>query len=361
MKILYLINQVLVSNGAANVVFNIISNQVHECSQIDVLTLVDKKPSLENRIKSLGCGFKIIGYRYNPFILFRLIKEFSKYDVVHVHLFPSFYWAAIASFFIRKNIKLVVTEHSTWNNRRKYHIFKYIEKIIYRRYDKIIAISTAIKRQLVANGVSIEKVKVIYNGIDIQNMENAIPLTRDEIDLPLNAFVITQVARFSSEKDQETLIRSMKYFPESFYVVFVGGGKLMQKHVEMAKSLGVIDRIRFLGTRNDVASILKISNVIVQSSHFEGFGLAAVEGMSVGKPVVASDVEGMNEVVKGAGLLFKPHNDYELASLILKLYEDVDYYNTVAQLCKERSSIFDVKNMASQYMAIYNEITSHTK
>jgi glycosyltransferase involved in cell wall biosynthesis len=92
------------------------------------------------------------------------------------------------------------------------------------------------------------------------------------------------------------------------------------------------------------------------SSHWEGFGLAAVEGMASGKPVIASDIDGLREVVSDAGVLF-PHEDYQqLATEITKLTTDTDYYQIVATRCHTRALNFDISKMVEGYDKAYKTI-----
>ena len=103
----------------------------------------------------------------------------------------------------------------------------------------------------------------------------------------------------------------------------------------------------------DVPSILKAADVVVMSSHWEGLSLSNIEGMSVGKPFIASDVNGLREVTKGYGILF-PHGDDEvLANEIKHLAEDRTYYSQIAAQCYERAQQFDIKNMVDAYANIY--------
>ena len=95
----------------------------------------------------------------------------------------------------------------------------------------------------------------------------------------------------------------------------------------------------------------------VMSSHWEGFGLAAVEGMAAGKPVIASDIDGLSQVVDGAGLLFPKGDEKALASCILEIYEDKDYYQRLSELSVERAKEFDLSHMVNQYIKIYHRIT----
>lgn len=93
------------------------------------------------------------------------------------------------------------------------------------------------------------------------------------------------------------------------------------------------------------------------SSHIEGFGLAAVEGMSVGKPFIASDVDGLNDVIRGAGLLFRHGDDKQLAELITPLINDKELYNKAANQCLERAKQYDISKMVDGYMAVYEQIS----
>jgi glycosyltransferase involved in cell wall biosynthesis len=108
--------------------------------------------------------------------------------------------------------------------------------------------------------------------------------------------------------------------------------------------------------RDDVYSILKASDIVVMASHFEGFGLAAVEGMAAGKPIVASNVDGLRDVVANAGILFRPKDEVELASCLLKLKKDKNYYYMIADKCKQRSLYFSSEKMSESYLQLYNKL-----
>ena len=116
------------------------------------------------------------------------------------------------------------------------------------------------------------------------------------------------------------------------------------------------ERIFFLGVRTDVPSLLKTADISVVSSHWEGFGLVAVEGMAVGKPLIASDVAGLSNVVKGAGILFEKGNDKELAKIIQELLADDKYYKKVAEAGFERAKQYDINSMVEKQIQLYNEL-----
>lgn len=161
------------------------------------------------------------------------------------------------------------------------------------------------------------------------------------------------VAGFRYQKDQETIIRSFNYLSEEYELWLIGDGERRSMIEQCIKDNKLEDRVLLLGIRSDIPSILKSVDVVVQSSHWEGFGLAAVEGMAAGKPVIASDVEGLAQVVEGAGLLFPLGDDKQLADIIKQLIEDQTYYQQIASKCIERAQMFDIQKMVNAYNEVY--------
>lgn len=357
MKILHVIPQVWIGNGAAKVLLDLVTCQAKEYLDVSVITLYDMSPSLEDEIKNAGCKFKSLhGNCYNPLLVFKLMKEIIKFDLIHVHLFPSLYWIAIAKLFVSSNIKFIYTEHSARNNRQKVPFLKYFERFIYCQYDKIIAVSNAVKLSLIKQGIPRDKIEVVYNGVIVSDEELKKSIDREDIDIPNNAFLITQVSRFYPQKDQSTLIRALSLLPNNCYVVFIGDGPLLHKNVELAKKLFVYKRIRFLGTRRDVIPIMKASDVIVLSTHYEGFCISLLEALIVGKPVVASNVEGVDEALENAGILCEPMNERDFSSAIFKLMNNNDYYDLISKRCHDRGKCFTAKSMSTSNMDIYNNL-----
>ena len=121
----------------------------------------------------------------------------------------------------------------------------------------------------------------------------------------------------------------------------------------MQNRLYIKKDIIFWGNRADIPQMLRTSDIVVLSSHWEGFGLAAVEGMAAGKPVIASDVDGLREVVKNAGLLFHPGDVDELASLIMHLSKDASFYEQTAMRCRMRALNYDIGKMMEGYKNVY--------
>lgn len=111
--------------------------------------------------------------------------------------------------------------------------------------------------------------------------------------------------------------------------------------------------MHFLGLRSDVPRLLKSADIVVMSSHWEGFGLAAVEGMAACKPVVASNVPGLAEIVNGYGFLFDEGDVQKLREIIKKLFCDKPLYDEVAYKCLKRALDFDIEKMLQEYWEVY--------
>lgn len=284
----------------------------------------------------------------SPQNIFRLRKIFKNYDIIHVHLFPSLYWSALASINL-KDTKLVWTEHSTSNNRRGKWYLRFIEKFVYSRYKRIISISQqtqdALQRWI---KLTDERFVVINNGVDIKAFTSIIK--------PIIPKSLIMISRFVSSKDQETVVRAMKQIDKDAILRFIGDGENLPHCKSVAKEYGVEDRVQFLGARSDVAELIAESYIGIQSSNWEGFGLTAVEIMSCGKPVIATNVEGLRQVVEGAGEIFPVGGVNELAAKVNYLLNNEDHYHTISERCKRRAKQYDISVMAMKYYEVYKSI-----
>ena len=165
------------------------------------------------------------------------------------------------------------------------------------------------------------------------------------------------VAGFRWQKDQDTLIRSLKYLPSEFHLFLVGEGVRRPLLEALVNTEHLNDRVHFMNLRTDVANLLHAADYVVMSSHWEGFGLSAVEGMAASKPVIAADVDGLREVVAGAGILFPPGDPRTLAKQMLRLDSSPDIYTAVADACRQRADKYDIARMADGYVELYNKLT----
>ena len=362
MKILHIINS-LATGGAEKLIAETLPLYAECGVEVDLLLLNGiEHPFFKDlaskkccRIFSLGTGSI-----YNPLHIFRIIPFLKKYDLVHVHLFPAQYFVVLAKIISGANTKLIFTEHSTSNRRiRGNFLVRYLDVYIYKKYDKIIAISEKV-RSVLQNytKIEIDKFCVIENGVNIDKISRAIPANRNILlkKSTLKDCLIIQVSSFQEPKDQKTLIRAMALLPDFFKLILVGVGALQKESEVLVAELGLQKNVFFLGVRMDVPQLLKTADIVVLSSKYEGLSLSSIEGMASGKPFIASDVPGLKEIVAGAGILFPLGDVQKLAEEILQLATDENYYNRIAKQCMHRSQDFDIIKMVDSHLALYHQL-----
>ena len=360
MRILHIINK-LSTGGAQSLVAELAIGQVSIGHDVSILELMPAPNDiLFNRV--IKGGVKVhtlrpLGNVYNPLVLFSIIPHLRGYDVIHVHLFPAQYWVAFAKFISSSNAHIVTTEHSTNNKRRHNRLWRIVDKFVYRQYDKIIACADKALEVFKSNYPTLNSCSV-PNGIDTFKYWNAVPYPKADFGMSEDDFMVTMVARFDYPKRQDTVIEAISKLPNKFHAVFVGGvpeKENARKCVALSKTLGVSDRIHFLYIRSDVPRILKTSDAIVMSSEYEGLSLSSIEGMAGGKPFISANVNGLKEIVNGAGLLFDCGDSDALARILRSLSEDNLFYNDTVKKCLERAKQYDIRETVINYDKIYKE------
>lgn len=361
MKILHVIDDMNIG-GAQSLLVELAPAQVRLGHEVNVLELsLSKDKTLTQKLKSMGiCVDTLSSHRScrNPYNIIALIPYIKTFDVVHVHLFPANYWVALAKLISFSKVPIVTTEHSTDNKRRHKTLFRFIDSIIYRTYQEVVACSVK-AMETFASVYKRVNLSVVPNGVNTRKYISAQSYDKCELlNVPQETFISTMVARFDYPKRQDILLRAVASLPEKFHCVFVGGSEKdlgLVRIREMAQELGIIDRAHFLYTRADVPEILKSSDAIVMVSEYEGLSLSSIEGMACGKPFIASDVNGLKEVVAGAGELFACEDYRKLAEILKNLSQNKEYRDSIVNKCLKRSSEYEIEKTASQYINIYHK------
>lgn len=361
MKILQVINS-FATGGAEKLLLETLPKYADKKIEMDVLVLngieysfySDLKKTNPSQLFSLGKSSV-----YNPFLVFKLIPYLKKYDVVHVHLFPALYWVALAKWISFSDVQLVFTEHSTSNRRMNNWFLKIIDRFIYSKYTKIVCITTAVENQIKKQlQFPDEKFIVIQNGIDLNKINQSKSYTKSELNLglPENTKLLLQVSSFQFPKDQATVIKSLQYLPDNVHLLLAGEGVLLEKCKALVHQLNINSRVHFLGVRMDIPNLLKTADIVILSSQYEGLSLSCIEGLASGKPFVASNVPGLQEIVDEEKLLFPFQNDAVLSEIILKLLNDKENYDVAVQHGLQRAKQFDITNMIENHLTLYQSL-----
>jgi glycosyltransferase involved in cell wall biosynthesis len=249
----------------------------------------------------------------------------GEYDIVHTHMLHATIAGQAAAASTRTPVR-IVTRHYT-----DHHIaapLRYAERFVTRRATRVIAVSEAVRRHLLAIGVPDARIRVVYNGIDVARgdacrLEGPLPWPAEWKD----RLLIASVGNLIGYKGQRTLIEAFAKIragnPDA-RLVLIGEGPERAALEELAQRLGVAADVAMPGHRTDVPALLRHCRIYVQPSRIEAFGIAAAEAMAAGVPVVASNVEGLPELVQEGetGLLVPSRDTDSMAEAVLSLAAD---------------------------------------
>lgn len=233
------------------------------------------------------------------------------------HRYPAF----LASL-LRKllGFKLVTTVHNRFPDRARASLWG----------DKAIAVSEDIAQWLRDDcGTPPSLIRVIHNGIAPPPRHGAeeIEALRRSLGVVPGAAVLCSIGRLSEQKNFGLLLRALARLPRGGWILLlVGEGEQQGELQALSASLGLGDRVRFLGRRNDVPLLMQSSDLLVMSSSWEGFPYVVVEALANGLPIVATDVGGVREGVQDGrtGLLVRPGDEAALAAAVSSLVQAPD-------------------------------------
>lgn len=359
MKVLQIINSHSDTVGGAER----LAVQLHQGSLqkgIDSHLLCLMKAPANRRDKTYSLRFNT---PYHPAVLLRLIgflrqPRWRDTEVIHVHLFPAQLLVALAIRLVGLRAQLVTTEHNTFNRRRKIPGARIVDSFYYGFYQKVVCISDATAQTMLDWIPALkEKLVVITNGIEVSRYANENGGGSSKDGAPL---IILSAGRLTEQKNYATSLQAIDQLldlPCEYWIA--GQGELEDELRAQTERLGLSERVRFLGFRDDLPALLEQADVFLSSSRWEGFGLSVAEAMAAGVPVVVSDVPGVTEVVgpdSGCGTFADPSEPNEFAARLRALLEDPQARREMGQRGRERARRFDVKVMIDRYIALYEEV-----
>lgn len=258
----------------------------------------------------------------------------EKFDIVHCHTSKGGFIGRLAAKLAGAKI-IIYSPHGDifegYFCKLATDFFILLEKFAARFTDKIINLTKIEIERFLEHGIGTRhQLKQIYNGINIKYYERAMTSNlkkRDEFGLGKDDFVCATVGRLVPVKGHTYLIKAIqkvvKVIPEAKFL-FVGDGELKPKLSEEIKSYDLQRNVFLLGARSDIATILSCINVFLLPSLNEGFGMVLIEAMAARKPVIATNVGGVPEVIINGttGILVPPEDPEAFSSAIIKLYNN---------------------------------------
>lgn len=230
-----------------------------------------------------------------------------------------------------------------------------------RWVDRFIAVSEAVRRILVAGGIPLERVSVVYSGVPVDRLAASIPDDRLLWEMGEGEVLAGNASALTREKDHATLIRAFGWavgrLPK-LRLLIAGDGPLRRDLERLRDELGLGDKVRFLGFRDGIWGTFKALDVFVVSSRGEGLGVSLVEAMACGLPVVATRVGGIPEVVLDGetGILVPPGDPRALGEALVRLASDRKLREEMGRGARELARDFDVGRMVRGTEAVYREV-----
>jgi glycosyltransferase involved in cell wall biosynthesis len=339
------------------------------------VTTLEREGVLLEEIDKFGLSeireFRLRSF-YDPYTA-RQVWRFAQYlrkheiDVVHTHDFYTNVFGMAAAALARVPVRIASRRESAVRPENQ----RLVERCSYRAAHAVVANCEDVRQQLIKEGVPAQKVRTIYNGLDLTRVQPG-QTERKEIlkslNLPEHARFVTIMANMRAHvrhpepacfKDHPTFLRAAKRVyenvPDAAFII-AGEGELKEAMQQLARNLGIADRTFFIGRCTDVGSVLAISDVCVLSSRSEGFSNAILEYMAAARPVVATDVGGAREaIVHGeTGYLVPAGQHEQLADYIISLLRDPDSARSLGESGRRRvnekfSTLKQLQNVESLY------------
>ena len=231
------------------------------------------------------------------------------------------------------------------------------------QFDRLIAVSRAVEVKLAHEGRDIVPISLIRNGVDLQRYDHQEPCCtlHEEYGMEPGSKIVGVVARLEPEKGHPTLLEAwpavLRAVPDA-YLLVVGEGSRRDALEAQARELRIAHRIVFTGRRDDVPAVTAALDVAVLPSYREAQGLSILEALALSRPVVASNVGGIPEMIEDGvtGVLVQPHDAPALAAAIVRLLTDHPYADMLGRaghdLVHDR---FCIELMVSATATIYDE------
>lgn len=316
------------------------------------------------KLEFLNVGVKLnrieSKHKFGIGLIFQLVNYFKQenFDIIHSHLFRADFHGVVAAKIV--GIPIVSTKH----NDERWFMNPFmipIESTIDRLTVKTIVISDNLKFFFMKWAFIPEnKIKRIYYGVDNNDLNNNNNNLKKEFNLE-DKKIICNIARLTKQKDQFTLLKALKFalnYDKNIFLLIIGKGPLEDDLKSFAKESNIESNVLFLGFRKDANSFLAISDIFVLSSLWEGLGLVFLEAMNQGKPVIATRVSSIPEILKDSGLIVTKKNYVELGWAIVNLLKDKNWLNKISNNSKNRFLDFPKEKMIKEHDDLYSNIVN---
>lgn len=364
MNILIVFSQPWAVGGAETHVTDLVRGLVQSGHKVFIAVHANPSPQL--------CGIVqeqfVLNFRSkNPFDYIRLgkqlasIVENNKIDVLHAHQRTSGYIAAYVKYLTQ--VPFLVTIHDPWNRA-------YAKKLHAKIYDNIITVSEFLRQRFIHDfGFIPSMVHTVYNGAN-QDTYNLSRFSTDQLielkkrfNIKENEKVISLIARLYRSKGQQYLIAAapaiVEAVPEVKFLL-AGDGPHEALLKKQAQDLGVLENFIFAGYRQDIPEIIALSDIVVRPSEMEGLPINVIEAMLMAKPVVASHIAGVPEMIEHGvnGYMIEVGDVVSLSHILIEALQDEGKCKAIGDAARKTAlEKFTIEACVEKTLSLYLTIT----
>jgi len=357
--------------GSENHLLSLASGLDRSRYRLTFCLLTEREPDLTDYIVALeAVGVEVarlpIRADLDPPLLWRLARflRVRRPDIAHTHLIHGDLYGTLAARLA--GVPAVVSTKHNDNAFRRRGFYAWLDRALARQQDRIITISHHLKRFCVeVERLPAEKITPIHYGLDAGAFSCAGGDGADvriEFGIAPDTPLIGVVGRLIEQKGHCYLLAALAHVVEALpaaHLLIAGDGALRPALEQQAADLGLAKRVTFAGWRGDVARIMAAIDVLAMPSLWEGFGLVLLEAMAASRPIVASQVSAIPEIVAHdeTGLLVPPKDAAALARALLALLREPSRAQAMGRRGRQRlAQQFTVGRMVEQTQAVYESL-----
>jgi L-malate glycosyltransferase len=358
--------------AGAEVQLGILLASLAKIPDLEISAILFNEGRLYSGLRELGINLQVIPEsRHNSFSIFRQLADYfrrHKIDILHTHKYKDNILGALASPCrgIRRRVRTIhgFPEPLVGLDAIRMNFYQMLDNNVNRwLVDRILAVSCDLRSQLIKRFGS-EKVSCVHNAIDIEQIRATGHATelKKELKLSGQPFLIGTMGRLVPVKGLESFLKAARIIrckKQNVKFIMAGDGPLKNALEALAREYGLDEDVVFLGHRNDSHDILGLMDLFVLPSLSEGIPMVLLEALALARPVVASRVGGIPEVIEHGvnGILVAPGRYDELAESCIALMDDYHFAQALGfggrKYVEER---FSAKYMAEQVAEVYRTL-----
>jgi len=295
--------------------------------------------------------------------ILQLLRQ-RKVDVVQPFLTPASFFGLLLAILCRTPVKILTERSAQRRKRPGARLYSKALDFLSRFADWAVSNSEAGRKYLIKRHINPSRIKVIHNGLNLSRLsydKEDVEQVRQKLGVPPEGKVVGVMASLFPVKDHVIFLRAAAIINQTMphtRFALLGDGPLRSYLENLSQELGLASKVIFFGEQQNVGTYLSTFDMAVLTSRTEGCSNSLLEAMALGKPVVATDVGGIRELVHHGetGLLVPSGNAEAVAGAVLSLIHDPEAARAMGRRAREHvASQFSVEKMVQQYQSLYVE------